>query len=174
MKNIVLIGMSGSGKTSVGEYISGKLDMEFIDTDNILITRNKMDISHIFDRYGEDYFRRMEGQLIREICPMTESVISTGGGIILCEDNIKLLRQNGIIFFLKGEVDTLIRNLQTSSLNHRPLLAEDGALGTQISRMYKDRKELYLNSADIIIPIDNRAIEKVGNCIVDQFLRIAY
>ncbi|HHV38574.1 MAG TPA: shikimate kinase [Tepidimicrobium sp.] len=174
MKNIVLIGMSGSGKTSVGKFISNILNMEFIDTDQMLITKSGMDISHIFNRYGEDYFRAMERRLIKDISSRTQQVISTGGGIVLSEDNIRLLRKNGMIFFLKGTINTLVKNLKSSGLDHRPLLAGDDELAVQVGRLYKNRRNLYLDSADIIVSIDNKAIEEIGKDIIRKFKQIPH
>lgn len=169
LKNIVLIGMSGSGKTSVGKFLSNKLDMGFIDTDHVLVTKSGMDIPHIFNRYGEDYFRTMERQLIEDISPKTQQVISTGGGVVLYEDNISLLKKNGVIFFLKGTVRTLVKNLRSSGLDHRPLLAGDEELDIQVSNLYKSRRNLYLDSADFTVSIDNKTIEEIGENIINSF-----
>ena len=163
--NIVLIGMSGSGKTRTGRYLSKKLNLEFLDTDDLIIFKSKRTVQYIFDQYGEEYFRILEANIIKDLAPRTGMVISTGGGVILNEENIKLLKQNGIIFFLKANTETLAKNIKSSSRN-RPLLVKDDNLKKKIEKMYSRRKESYISSADYIIHVDNKSVIDIADEII--------
>lgn len=169
MKNIILIGMSGSGKTSVGKFIAKKLGMNFKDTDSIVVYNNGMSISYIFDNYGEEHFRDLEKKVVEDLSSMNKLVISTGGGVILDRDNISILKRNGIVYFLKANIDTLVKNLESSNQNHRPLLSKDQKLKVQITKLYEKRKDIYFLNADNIVTADNRSIEEIGNYIISVF-----
>ncbi|NLX62931.1 MAG: shikimate kinase [Tissierellia bacterium] len=169
--NIVLIGMSGAGKTLVGKYISKILNKEFIDTDDVIINITGKTIDHIFKEYGEDYFRQMEKNTIKEVSSFYNKVISTGGGVVLDKENIRMLKYNGIIFYLSASVDTLYKNL---SLNirkddRRPLLKYSKDLMEDIIKLYNNRKNLYISSADYIVNVDGKSYESVGNEIISIF-----
>ncbi len=170
LKNIVLIGMSGAGKTVVGQYISNKLNMEFLDTDDIILQKTGKTIKDIFEKFGEEYFRQLESQVILENCLEGNKVISTGGGAILKDINRKALKENGILYFLKGTIETLISNIQSSPSweNHRPLLNK-GSLYDNMQNMIRDRYKLYEESADYIIDIDNKSINEIGDEIIFIF-----
>ena len=100
MKNIVLIGMSGVGKTTIGKALSKEMKRGFIDTDEIIANEAKLEIQDIFSTYGEDYFRKLESNLIDKISKDNNLIISTGGGIILNGKNIRKLKENGVIILL--------------------------------------------------------------------------
>ncbi|NLY78202.1 MAG: shikimate kinase [Tissierellia bacterium] len=173
MNNIVLIGMSGVGKTTVGKYIASQLSMSFVDTDEIIINRSGTTISNIFNKFGEEYFRDLEKQVVEEVSKYNDTVISTGGGVILNRINIDNLKQNGLVFLLEASIDTLYSNLKDNleSKDHRPLLDGSG-LRARIEKMYNDRKELYISSADYIIHIDEKAVEEIGDEIISIFNRL--
>ncbi len=99
MKNIVLIGMSGSGKSTVGEYIAKELNSDFLDTDDIIVSNTGKSIEYIFSNYGEEYFRELERLTINSLEHREDMVIATGGGIVLNPKNIERLRHNGIVFY---------------------------------------------------------------------------
>lgn len=171
MKNIVLIGMSGVGKTVVGKYVSKKNNMKLLDTDNIIVVNSDETISDIFNNYGEEYFRSLESNIIEGLSTETNSVISTGGGIIMDKNNIKYLKTNGIIFLLQANLDTLIRNVNLSK-EKRPLLEESNNFKNRIENINKNRKDLYISSADYIIKVDNKSIEEIGDEIISIFKQV--
>ncbi|QIB25998.1 shikimate kinase [Caloranaerobacter azorensis] len=164
--NIVLIGFMGTGKSHVGRYISKKLNMEFYDTDNIIEKKYGCSISYIFERYGENYFRKIESEVISNVSQNRNIVISTGGGVVLDKSNIEMLKKNGVIFLLDGSFDTIVNNLY-GNVEKRPLLK-----GTdwkkKANELFLRRKKLYYNSADYIIGIDN----KKGNAIAEEIINI--
>ena len=105
-ENIVLIGMPGSGKSTVGKILAEKTGREFIDTDEI-ITRENGDISAIFEKFGENEFRNIENGVIKRVSAMQGKIIATGGGCVTCEENHNLLRQNGKVFWIKRSIEHL-------------------------------------------------------------------
>ena len=155
-ENIVLTGMPGSGKTTVGRLLAGKEGREFVDTDELIVAREKREISDIFASDGEEYFRDVESEVIREISMRNGLVISTGGGAILRQGNVELLKMNGRLFFLDRPLEQL-------------LPTEDRPLANTIEAMkkrYEERYDKYLASADHVIdtagdPMDSiRQIEE--------------
>ncbi len=175
LKNIVLIGMSGAGKTVVGKCISKKMDFKFIDTDDIILKYTGKTIEDIFKYNGEDYFRQLESQVILKYCLGDKMVISTGGGAIVKDINRKMLKKNGILFFLDGSIEVLISNIKASPSweKNRPLLKE-GDLYNNINRILKDRYKIYQQIADYIISIDNKSIEEIANEIIIIFKQYSY
>lgn len=136
MKNIVLIGMPGSGKTTLGNIISQKLNMDFFDIDEYIEKTSGKSIPEIFSQ-GEDHFRNLESQAVNELCKRSSIVLSTGGGVIKRYENIERLKQNGIIFFIDRPVENIISDVQ---INTRPLL-KDGV--QKVYQLYEERYELY-------------------------------
>lgn len=100
MKNIVLTGFMASGKSTVGRALAQKLNVSFIDTDQLIETEQKRQIKDIFAQFGEPYFRTLETEAVRQVCRKDGQVIATGGGIVLNPKNIELFRKNSIIVFL--------------------------------------------------------------------------
>ena len=142
-RNIVLSGMPASGKSTVGKIIAEQLHREFIDTDSLIVERAG-EIAKIFAQKGERYFRDLESEIIRELAPMSGKVISLGGGAILRPENVKALRQNGEIFFIDRSPEYLIPT------DDRPLADEK----EKIMRLYDQRIDTYMNTADYVIDGD--------------------
>lgn len=142
--NIVLIGMPGSGKTTVAKLLAERKDRGFTDTD-AMVESERGAITDIFGKEGEAAFRSYEKQAALRAAAMTRAVISTGGGIILDEQNMSALRETGIIVFLDRPLDALLKGTDTSG---RPLLA-DGA--DAIRKLFYERHALYKKHADITI-----------------------
>ncbi len=170
-KNIVLIGMRGAGKSTVGKYIGQKLNMEFIDTDDMIIESTGKTIDRIFEEHGEEFFRFLESDLIKRIYLLERKVIATGGGIILNSNNIQLLKEKGVLFFLSAKVDTLLKNLLSGLCtdDRRPLLKNAQNLHETIRNLYISRKNKYLSSADYIIDVDEKPFNLVGDEIISIF-----
>lgn len=143
-KNIVLIGMPGSGKTTVGSLIAKKLLMEFIDMDISLVKRKKMTVAEMF-AISEEFFRNAETEYAMELCNKNSLVISTGGGIVKRKENIGYLKQNSIIIFINRSVENIISDID---INSRPLLKENI---DNIYKLYNERIELYKKYCDIEI-----------------------
>lgn len=164
-ENIILIGPSGIGKTTVASYISRFYGFIHFDTDILIQDIANMTVSEIFNTYGEKYFRKLESKVVKEIFNKKRLVISTGGGIVLNNNNVKLLKQNGIIFLLDGKVETIIRNLRKSK-EKRPLVGDDYNWVQNVKRMYLDRNMLYSSSAEYTINVDCKNVEEIGKEIL--------
>lgn len=140
-QNIVLIGMPGCGKTTIGKVVAKECNKQFTDSDQEIILREKTDISKIFELKGEEYFRKVESEVIAELSIKQGVVIATGGGVVLDSENVNHLKQNGIVIF----IDRLLEKLVTSS--DRPLSQNREML----KKRYDERYDIYKSSADIII-----------------------
>ena len=138
--NVVFVGMPGSGKTSVGKEYADIKGRSFLDTDTF-VEQCGMKIPDIFEKYGEEYFRNKETQALEMLTTFSEKVISAGGGAVLRENNVKLMKQNGIVVYLVRELS----KLETSG---RPL--SKGGI-EKIRELYEVRHELYENAADVVI-----------------------
>lgn len=142
-RNIILTGMPGSGKSTVGRIVADQLHREFIDTDALIVKRYGV-IKDIFQAHGEAYFRDLESGIIRELASLTGKVISTGGGAVLRGENIDALRRNGELFFIDRSPEYLIPT------GDRPLADKR----EKIERLYQRRIDTYMNTADYIIDGD--------------------
>ena len=154
--NLVLIGMPGCGKTSVGQLLSKRLGLELIDIDQEIVKRDGRDIPTIFSQDGEEYFRKLESQVIKDVGKLNGKIISTGGGAVKDEKNYFPLKQNGKIFWLN-------RNVEKLSQDGRPL---SQGLDT-VKKLYLERKELYQNFADYIVDNDGD-IELAVKGVIDE------
>jgi shikimate kinase len=157
-KNIVLIGFMGTGKTVVGRAIANKINTEFVDVDLLIEKEAGMNISDIFSRKGEEYFRDIEGKVIKKVSYMKNVVIATGGGAVLRKENIDNLRDNGVIVLLRADVDTILNNI-SHNLN-RPLLQSNDVKKT-ITQMLKKREEYYKNN-DFEVDVSAKSVEQVA------------
>jgi len=145
--NVVLIGFMGAGKTSTGRRLAEILGMEFIDTDKEIEKLTGMTISQIFAKYGEVRFRSEEHLIVTKVANRTNCVISTGGGAVLNEENVRALRKNGILICLTARPEVI--QARVSKRGGRPLLQKDKSI-EKISRMLEERKPFYAQ-ADFIV-----------------------
>ncbi len=117
-KTVVLIGMMGVGKTSIGRRLAKKLGVEFIDSDHEVEIAAKCSVSDIFEIYGEDAFRDVERRVISRLLSDKPHILATGGGAFTDEESIKVIQENGISVWLKAEAETLLPRLERR--DHRP------------------------------------------------------
>ena len=165
--NIILIGFMGSGKTCVGEYLAKQLAYGFQDTDQLIEEKTRDSINNIFSIHGEEYFRDLETDLLKEMVPVLEdTVLSTGGGLPIREENSALLKELGFVVFLKTSKETTIARLQGDS--SRPLLQGD-ELETKVERMLALRTPIYENTANDIVITDGRTVEEIARLIMEVY-----
>ena len=149
--NLVLIGFMGSGKSTVGRILAKMMEMKFIDSDYEIERNNKMTIPEIFEKYGHDEFRKIEIETVHQISKrFRNTVISTGGGIILNSVNIENLRKDSMIVYLNADRKVLYQRLKNS--RNRPLLDKDN-LWDNINKTMDFREELYKKSCDYEVDI---------------------
>ncbi|MBI4399114.1 shikimate kinase [Candidatus Micrarchaeota archaeon] len=155
--NIILLGFMGTGKTSVGKKLSGKLSMHYIDTDEMIEKEVKLEIWRIFAEFGEQYFREIEKKAIEKVSKLDNYVISTGGGMVLFEENIKNLKKHGKLICLTASPEEIYKRIEKET--HRPLLKTPDAK-TKIRELLKLRAPLYAK-ADHIIDTTNLNVDEV-------------
>ncbi len=165
MRNIVLVGFMGTGKTSVGKRLAERLGMPRIDTDDIIAKDSGMAIPDIFARYGEAHFRDLESAAVRKAANLENHVISTGGGVVLRESNLDMLKRNGIVFCLTATTAEIWRRVRNGT--HRPLLQASNPLG-KIEQMLIERHPFYAR-ADHQIVTTGLSIKAVTDKIVGIF-----
>ncbi len=140
-KSIILLGMMGSGKTTTAKILSRLLDLSFIDTDELIEKREGKKISEIFKTDGETYFRELESRVLKDVLNKGLFIVSTGGGIILKEENRNLIKEKGIPVFLYAPIDALSKRVK--SAKDRPLLQGDESLEVRFSHIWEERKVFY-------------------------------
>jgi len=143
-KNIVIIGMPGSGKTTIGYLVSNKLNMKFVDMDQYIVQNENKTIATMFD-IGEEYFRNVETECAIELSKENSLVIATGGGIIKRKENMDYLNRNSVIVFLNRPLEKIIADIDMKT---RPLLKESI---DNVNKLYNERFHLYKKYCDIEI-----------------------
>ena len=168
--NIILIGFMGSGKSSVGEALAKSLNYQFLDSDKLIEEKAGSTISQIFEQYGEEYFRNMETKTLQDMqSKLDNTVLSTGGGMPLREENAKLLRQLGLVVYLQASTDTVIKRLKNDK--SRPLLKGDDLAG-KVDKLLAARTPVYEKTAHKIIVTDNKTINQIVADIIEELSAI--
>lgn len=163
--NIFLIGFMGAGKSTAAALLKQKLDMDLIEMDEEIVRRQGMAIPEIFDHYGEDYFRDLESSLIVELQQSSSNIVSCGGGVVVRQENVVHMKQNGYIVLLTAEPETIYERVKNST--NRPIL--NGNMNTAyIKSLMEKRRELYLAAADMIIATDGKTAAQVCMEIISQ------
>lgn len=153
LKNIVLTGFMGTGKTTVGRALAKKLHMRLVDVDEEIEKDQKMSINDIFGRQGEPYFREIETAMIKKLSQEKNIIISTGGGAVLKKENMEALKENGIVFCLNARVETILE--RTGRNENRPLLKVSNPK-EKINELLAFRKPFY-EQAGIMIETDGKS-----------------
>lgn len=164
MKNIVLTGFMGAGKSSVGSRLAELLGIEVIDTDNIIEQETEMKISDIFAELGEEHFREVEAVVVEGVSELDGQIIITGGGVVLDKGNIENLRKNGVIVYLHAEPQVLYERVKSET--HRPLLQVENPL-QRIEKLLEEREAFYADH-DLMVDTTNLSIEEVAEKIIDS------
>lgn len=151
---VVIIGMPGSGKTTIGKILGRELDLKFYDMDEYIQERTSKSILELFEN-GEDYFRNIETDMCRELSKEKNVLISTGGGVVKKKENIDALKKDALIIFLDRPVEKILEDVDVSK---RPLL-KDGK--ERVINLYNERYELYKKYADEIVVNDLDMIEVI-------------
>ena len=140
-ENVVLTGMPGSGKSTVGRLM-GIDGYELVDTDEEVEKRAGCTIKELIEQKGEKYFRDLEAKVVRDVSSVSGRIISTGGGVILREENVRALKRNGKLFFIDAKLSRL------RATDSRPLSDTEDKL----ARLYNERIDIYKKTADVTVP----------------------
>ena len=138
----------GSGKSTIGKLTAEKLGARFIDTDAYIEKREGMTISKIFETHGEEYFRKLEHNVCIELSELSKTVISTGGGTLLRDENVKALKKNGVVFLLNISPSVVLTRLKNDTT--RPLLMREDKKKA-VTELLSKRLPLYNRAADYIL-----------------------
>ncbi len=153
---IYIIGMMGSGKSTVGKQLAEIIDYSFIDLDSFIEKEENMTIGNIFENRGEKHFRALETKAL--ISTMKDGVvISCGGGIVLSENNYTYLKQ-GNIFYLEATITELVKRILNSS--HRPLLKQKN-ISEELTNIFKEREKMYLDLSNHTIDTNNKSPNQI-------------
>ena len=153
--NIYLIGMMGSGKSTVGKTLSEKMHKPFVDLDSEIEKAAGKSISEIFDIDGEEQFRKMETKQLKQY---SESIVACGGGIVLKDENREFINENGIAILLLATMGELTQRLSNSG--NRPLLANDNT-EEALTKLWMERQIDYLETANFTIETDGKNPEEL-------------
>lgn len=157
MNNVILIGMPGCGKSTVSQVFARKQGCRVYDTD-AEITKAHGEISKIFEEHGEQYFRDLETQTLKKVCAEKGCIISVGGGCILREENVCVMKSDGNkVVYLKTRLSTLEGRLKNDTT--RPLLK--GNTAERLKKLFSERAQTYESVADVTIETDNLTAEEV-------------
>jgi shikimate kinase len=166
MNNIILIGFMGCGKTTVGQQLARKLNFSFLDTDRYIEQKNGRTVSSIFEDEGEEYFRDLETQTIKELIgKLSQTIVSVGGGLPIKAGNSEILKSLGTVIYLEATKDTLAMRLKNDKV--RPLLAGNDGL-RKMELLYDKRLPFYEAACDIKIITEGKNLTEVVNCICER------
>ncbi|MCL2806007.1 MAG: shikimate kinase [Treponema sp.] len=158
MRNIILIGMPGCGKTSIGTALAEKMNREFADSDDLIIKTAGKSIPDIFAEDGEDVFRKLESDVLQTLCKRSGLIIATGGGIVTKPENREIIKQNGIVIYLE-------RDLAQLPVSGRPLSQKEG-----VNTLAAVRLPLYSLWSDYTVTVCG--IEETAALILQKIIDI--
>ncbi len=161
MKRIAFIGMPGCGKTTIGRIIAEKLGFRFVDCDEYLETSEGMTISKMFKDFGEDYFRQKETAVLGEVTKWDNVIISTGGGVVERQENLKLLSNCDAVVFINRSIENILKDIDTEK---RPLLKQKK---DNLYRLYQNRIEHYKTACSVEVE-NNSSVDAVVSKILSE------
>ena len=165
MKNIFLIGFMGTGKSTVARYLNREFAMEIIEMDELIVKLEGKSIPDIFSERGEEYFRDLETKLLTEIQKKENVVVSCGGGAVLREENVQIMKQSGHIVLLAARPETILERVKRD--DSRPLLKGRKNV-KEIGVLMEARREKYEAAAVIVICVDDKNAEQIGKEIMQK------
>ncbi len=167
--NLILIGFRGTGKSTVGKVLAQRMGMEFIDTDELIERRMGLTIQEIVAQKGWSFFRDWERKIISEVAALDGKIIAAGGGAVLYEENVQALKKNGLIIWLKADLQVITARLtkDTKKNAQRPSLTGKGTLH-EIEEIFRVREPIYAQIAMMEIDTSNMPPEAVAEKILNS------
>ncbi len=166
LENIYLIGLMGVGKTTIGRQLAKSLALPFYDSDKAIEDRTGVDIPTIFEYEGEEGFRKRESRVIEQLTQERGIVLATGGGVILQEQNRKLLKENGFVVYLSCSVEKILE--RTHKDTQRPLLNTENPR-QRIVKLLQEREAFYKSCADYQIDTGKKQTREVVKSIIREY-----
>jgi len=164
--NIVLIGMRGSGKTTIGKLLAKRLGKQFIEMDELIVQRLGQSIPEIVNRYGWQKFRDVEEEITREVAGLDNVVNATGGGVVTREENVRELKKKGKLVWLKANTNTLLRRIGNGQ--SRPSLTGKSQR-EDMEAVLADRSPIYQRVADFIVDTEGKMPEEIAGAIAKLY-----
>lgn len=164
--NIYLVGPMGAGKTTIGKRIAELKGMAFLDSDHEIEKRTGVDISFIFEKEGEDGFRKREREMVAELTQQPNSVVATGGGAVVDAENRDLLTARGVVVYLETPLHQQLA--RTRNNRNRPLLEDSDDIETTLRALMELREPLYREIADLIVTTGDQPARKLAREIVEK------
>ncbi|MFO0731762.1 MAG: shikimate kinase [Nitrospiraceae bacterium] len=165
--NLVLIGYRGTGKSSVGRILARRLGRELVSTDAEVVKQARQSIPDIVKQFGWDHFRDLESAVCRDLAGRDHLIIDTGGGAILRPENVSVLRQNGALFWLTAEVETITKRIGGDT--QRPSLTGTKSFTDEIREVLRERTPKYQAAADHVVSTEGLSTSDVAERILQQF-----
>lgn len=164
-KTIFLIGFMGAGKSTVASRLQRELHMELCEMDQMIVEQQGMSINDIFERFGEEHFRRLETQLVRDLQQHAPAIVSCGGGAVMREENVSYMKECGRIVLLTATPETIYERVKHSK--NRPIL--NGNMNVEFIReLMEQRRSRYEAVADISVATDGREIGEICQEIISR------
>jgi len=168
-KSIVLIGMMGAGKSSVGRCLQQRTGLARLDTDEMVAAQFGIPIAQIFEKHGEEGFRIAETEVLRKLAPVRPAVVVTGGGIVVRAENVDLLKQLGTIVWVTADEATLFE--RASRRNDRPLLQQENPRAVFLD-LLREREPLYRTAADLRVDTSKMTHDEVVEAILSKLQEV--
>ena len=168
-KNIILVGLMGAGKSTIGRNLAKRLNKEFYDSDKVIEERTGVDIARIFEIEGEEGFRDREAQIIEELCQLEDIVLATGGGGVLREQNRTNMKKYGQVIYLCTSAELLYSRIRFDK--SRPLMQTANPLET-LRNLLKQREPLYKEVSDLVVMTGkqkaNFLVKRIEDALIKQ------
>ena len=168
-KSIVLVGLMGAGKSTIGRQLAKRYKMTFYDSDKVIEERTGVSISTIFEIEGEAGFRLRESRVIEELVTLPGIVLATGGGSVLSAENRQLIQSVGVVIYLRASVEQLYARISYDP--NRPLMQTESPRQT-LRYLLKKREAYYLEVADIVLPTGRQRVSHIVRLIARQLKQL--
>lgn len=165
--NVFLIGFMGAGKSTIASELQEKLEMNRVEMDQMIVEKQGMSISEIFDEYGETYFRNLESNTLIELQKCKQTIVSCGGGVVMRAENADHMKKNGRIVLLTAKPETIFERVKDS--DERPILNNNMNVDF-IAGLMEKRREKYLAAADIVVETDAKTVTQICEEIIAKLI----
>lgn len=158
MRNIMLIGFMGTGKSTVAACMNREYGMDVVEMDEVIAAREKLSIPEIFKNYSEEYFRDAETKLVMELKDKDNKIVSCGGGVVLRDKNVEEMKKAGVIVLLTATPQTILSRVRDDE--NRPLLQGNKNVDA-IQKLLEARSTRYMEAADIVVSTDGKSASEI-------------